>query len=426
MTKNKKIIPELRFPEFENEGSWTKKRLADFDDLPSGDGDWILSKDISLNGSYKIVQLSSIGFGSFKEKVLKTISEETFAELNGTPIRKGDLLINRMVDANKINCCIFPYENKYVTSVDVCWIRQNDSINNYFLMSLLSTGDNQIKLLSLSSGAGRVRISKSNLFDNFFFPLPKNKEEQQKIASCLSSLDEVIDVHTKKLELLIDHKKGLMQNLFPQEGEKVPKLRFKEFENDGEWKENKIEKICTKVSDGIHTTPQYDNAGEYYFINGNNLVQSKIVIDENTKKINEIEYHKHKKELGDNTILLSINGTIGNIAFYSNEQVILGKSACYINIKPSLVNKEFFAYQLNTKRVIEYFNSQVTGAVIKNLSLKTIKETFIFIPKIEEQKKIGFCLSSLDELITVQMDKIQQLKLHKKGLMQGLFPKIID
>jgi type I restriction enzyme S subunit len=188
MTKSKKqeLIPELRFPDFKNEGNWTIKRLADFDNLPSGDGDWILSKDMSSNGSYKIVQLASIGFGSFKEKNLKTISEETFLELNGTPIEKGDLLINRMVDANKINCCIFPLEGKYITSVDVCWIRQNNSINNYFLMSLLSTGDSQIKLLSLSSGAGRVRISKSNLFENFFFHYLKTKKKNKKLLhACL-------------------------------------------------------------------------------------------------------------------------------------------------------------------------------------------------------------------------------------------------
>ena len=122
MSKNLKNIPKIRFPEFQNEVEWTVKTLAEFSDLESGDGNWILSKDITSNGEFKIVQLSSIGFGLFKEKTLKTISNETFLELNGTPIQKGDLLLNRMVDSNKINSCIFPYDGKYVTSVDVCWI----------------------------------------------------------------------------------------------------------------------------------------------------------------------------------------------------------------------------------------------------------------------------------------------------------------
>lgn len=209
--------PQFRFPEFEGDGDWIETTLGSFEDLVSGDGDWILSKDISVNETYKIVQLSSIGFGIFKNKVLKTISEETFKKLKGTPIYKGDLLVNRMVDAKKINNCIFPSEGNYVTSVDVCWIRENKYFNNYFLMNLLCTHHNQQKLLSLSSGAGRVRISKNNFFEKFIFLLPENPKEQQKIASCLSSIDDTIGVQTSKIEALKDHKKGLMQQLFPSE-----------------------------------------------------------------------------------------------------------------------------------------------------------------------------------------------------------------
>jgi len=207
--------PQFRFPEFENDGDWEEKRLSDFDDLISGDGDWILSENITENGEYKIIQLSSTGFGVFLEKKLKTISKDTFIKLKGTPILKGDLLINRMVDSKKINNCIFPLEGKYVTSVDVCWIRENAFFNNYFFMNLLCTNNNQIKLLSLSSGAGRVRISKKNLFERFTFLLPKDPKEQQKIADCLSSVDDLIEVQTTKIKALKKHKKGLMQQLFP-------------------------------------------------------------------------------------------------------------------------------------------------------------------------------------------------------------------
>ena len=173
------------------------------------------SENITENGEYKIIQLSSTGFGVFLEKKLKTISKDTFIKLKGTPILKGDLLINRMVDSKKINNCIFPLEGKYVTSVDVCWIRENAFFNNYFFMNLLCTNNNQIKLLSLSSGAGRVRISKKNLFERFTFLLPKDPKEQQKIADCLSSVDDLIEVQTTKIKALKKHKKGLMQQLFP-------------------------------------------------------------------------------------------------------------------------------------------------------------------------------------------------------------------
>lgn len=394
------LIPELRFPEFENERNWTRKRLADFNDIPSGDGDWILSKNISSNGSYKIVQLSSIGFGNFKEKILKTISNVTFTELNGTPIKKGDLLINRMVDSNKINCCIFPHDGKYVTSVDVCWVRQNNSINNYFLMSLLSTGYNQNKLLSLSSGAGRVRISKSNLFKNFFFLIPKNKEEQQKIASCLSSLDEVIELHSQKLELLKDHKKGLMQNLFPQEGEKVPKFRFKEFEKNGEWGEKNFEDLF-----------EIGNGRDYKHLDKGNI-----------------------PVYGSGGYMLSVNDYL-----YEGESVCIGRKGTidkpmFLTGKFWTVDTLFFTHSFKdclpkyifyVFESINWRNHNEAGGV-PSLSKTNIYKIEVLIPNPKEQQKIASALSSLDELITVQTEKIEELKEHKKGLLQRLFPKLSD
>lgn len=195
-----------------NYPDWEEKRLVDFENLEHGDGDWILSKDISKNGNYKIIQLGNIGFGEYINKKLKTISKEKFIELNGTPINRGDLLINRMVD-NNINVCIFDKEGEFITSVDVCWIRLNNYFNNYFLMSLIILNNNQNKLLRLSSGSGRVRISKKNLFEKFSFKLPSLKE-QQRIANFLSSLDSKIDLVSTQIENTKAFKKGLLQQMF--------------------------------------------------------------------------------------------------------------------------------------------------------------------------------------------------------------------
>lgn len=191
---------------------WVEKKLGDFTELNHGDGDWILSKDITSDGEHKIVQLGNIGLGTYIEKDLKTVTDETFIELKGTSIQKGDLLINRMVD-NNLNSCIFNLEGKYITSVDVCWIRENKYFNNYFLMNLMITAKSQQKLLSLSSGSGRVRISKKNLFKKFTFELPC-LEEQTKIANFLSAIDSKIEQVTKQLEHTKEFKKGLLQQMF--------------------------------------------------------------------------------------------------------------------------------------------------------------------------------------------------------------------
>lgn len=200
----------------------------------------------------------------------------------------------------------------------------------------------------------------------------------------------------------------------------VPALRFPEFE--GYWNEIILETLCFKISDGMHSTPKYDDSGEYYFVNGNNLINGIIIINKLTKRVSKDEFLKHKRELGSNTILLSINGTIGNLSEYNNEKVVLGKSACYINVNEDKVDKKFIFYSLKTEGIRGYFNSELTGSTIKNLSLKTIKNASIKIPTTKEQQKIANCLSSLDNLITAETEKLAHLKDHKKGLLQQLFP----
>lgn len=200
---------------------------------------------------------------------------------------------------------------------------------------------------------------------------------------------------------------------------RVPKLRFNEFE--GEWKQNVLVDLATRISDGIHSTPQYDDNGEYFFVNGNNLKNSRIEIFENTKRVSFEEYNKHKRKLNDNTILISINGTIGNLAFYNGEKILLGKSACYINLNLE-INKNLIYNQLQTSKIQNYFISELTGSTIKNLSLKTIKETKLFLPtnKTEQQKIAGF-LSAVDTKVQQLTQKKELLEQYKKGVMQLLF-----
>ncbi len=199
----------------------------------------------------------------------------------------------------------------------------------------------------------------------------------------------------------------------------VPKLRFPQF--SGEWEEKKLEILCTKISDGIHSTPIYEKYGEYYFINGNNLKSGIIILDEKTKKVSKEEYLKHFRELNKNTILMSINGTIGNLAFYNDEKVMLGKSASYINIDSSKTNKYFISNQLLSSKIQYFYTSELTGSTIKNLSLKTIKNTPIILSSKQEQEKIASFLSSVDKKIEKLEEKIALQEKYKKAMMQKLF-----
>ena len=160
-------------------------------------------------------------------------------------------------------------------------------------------------------------------------------------------------------------------------------------------------KICDfidKVGDGIHGTPKYDDEGTYFFINGNNLVNGKIEITNETLKISDLEYERIKRPINNNTLLLSINGTLGKIAVYNGEKVALGKSVCFINVKEQ-VNKYFIKYILSTKEFQKYIQLVSHGSTIKNLSPSQVADYEFNCCNYEYQDKIAFLLKSLDEKI---------------------------
>ena len=162
-----------------------------------------------------------------------------------------------------------------------------------------------------------------------------------------------------------------------------------------EWIEYKLGEITTEIGDGIHGTPNFSEDGEFYFINGNNISNGKVIIKDDTKKVNRIEFEKYKKHLSDRTILLSINGTIGNVGFYNNEKCILGKSACYFNLKDN-VDKHFIYYTFLTDEFQSHLLNIATGTTIQNVPLKGLRESTILLPPLNEQKRIASMLSSLD------------------------------
>lgn len=200
----------------------------------------------------------------------------------------------------------------------------------------------------------------------------------------------------------------------------VPALRFPEFIKS--WECSILEKLSKKIGDGIHSTPSYDDNGTFYFINGNNLNGGKIVITSSTKRVSEKEAYKNNAEnLEANSILMSINGTIGNVALYHNEPIMLGKSACYINSKDN-IDKNYLFYYLQYPKTQLYFEAELTGTTIKNLSLQSIRKTKIYIPTIEEQHKISRFLQKIDERISTQNKIIEKYE----SLIQAICDTLIE
>jgi type I restriction enzyme, S subunit len=291
-------------------------------------------------------------------------------------------------------------------------IKPKENLNSDFLFHLMTSEAYKKFIGALSDGANINNLKFSDLGE-FKIPLPPLKEQQR----IVSILDECFSAITKA-------KANAQQNL------KNAKELFESylqgvFENKGEdWEEKTLGEITTHLGDGLHGTPKYTVDGDYYFINGNNLTDGVIEFKESTKKVSIEEYKKYKKNLTDRTILVSINGTLGNVAFYNDEKIILGKSACYFNLKES-IDKNFILYILSSPYFLNYAHKEATGATIKNVSLKTMREFLVPFPPLKEQKSIVQKLDALSaetkRLEAIYQKKINDLEELKKSILQKAF-----
>jgi len=262
----------------------------------------------------------------------------------------------------------------------------------------------------LRIGAAQQNLSLTQL-NNLFVPLPP-LPEQQRIVSILDEAFAAIAKAKANAEQNLKNAKELFESYLQGVFEK------------GNWEKKELRELTTILGDGLHGTPKYTVDGDYYFINGNNLNDGKIEFKENTKRVNVDEFNKHKKNLTDRTVLVSINGTLGNVAFYNGEKIILGKSACYFNLKEN-IDKGFLKYVLSSQYFINYAHREATGATIKNVSLKSMREFKVPLPPHNEQQTIVRQLDALrtetQKLKAVYQKKIADLEELKKSILQKAF-----
>jgi len=394
MSNRQKLIPEIRFPEFKNEGEWKLKALEDALDYERPDNYIVSDTNYQNEGTPVLTANKSFILG---------YTNEDFGIYEKLPaIIFDDFTVdNKFVD--------FPFKVKS-SAIKILTPKKKDDLRfTYELISQINFNAAEHKRYYISE------YQKINL------PFP-SINEQQKIASCLSSLDDLIEAHSQKLDLLKEHKKGLMQNLFPQEGEKVPKLRFKEFENDGEWITKKLGQIgeplmCKRVFK--EQTSEDPTGGVPFYKIGTFGKEADSYIS-----IELYEEYKNKysfPKIGD--ILISASGTIGRLVVYDGAPAFFQDSNIIWlgNNEKTILNSFLFYCYLTMKWQTS------DGGIISRLYNSDFKNMQVIFPinKVE-QKKIASCFIALDELIKAQSEKIKQLKLHKKGLMQGLFPKMIE
>ena len=203
-------------------------------------------------------------------------------------------------------------------------------------------------------------------------------------------------IQEEKQNLIKEGKLKKEKPLAPIEDDEIP------FEIPEHWKWARLSSLVSVLGDGLHGTPSYDVNGTVYFINGNNLKNGKIVINDLTKKVSKEEAKKYYKDLNQSSLLVSINGTLGNVAFYDNEPVILGKSACYFNLIGHL-DKYFFKVLIDSDYFQSYLTNFATGTTIKNVPLSAMRSVLIPLPPLAEQKRI---VAKVEELLAL-CDKLK-------------------
>jgi type I restriction enzyme S subunit len=221
---------------------------------------------------------------------------------------------------------------------------------------------------------------------------------------------------TALLQKIVEKKARLVKKGEIKKQKPLPDIEESEiqYEAPNGWEWCRLQEIVFLLGDGLHGTPEYTDNEKFYFINGNNLNNGQILIKPETKTVAKDQYEKHKKQLGENSVLVSINGTLGNVAFYNNEEIILGKSACYFNLAEK-INKRFIKVVIDAPSFLIYAHKNATGSTIKNLGLSAMNSLPIALPPIQEQHRIvakvdelmGFCDALKARIAAAQTTQLQ-------------------
>ena len=276
----------------------------------------------------------------------------------------------------------------------------------------------QLDLTQYITGAAPPKLTLGKLKE-IGIPISKNPQEQQKIADCFSTLDELIEATSQEVDALKEHKKGLMQRLFPAEGKDVPDLRFPEFQGMKGWEKKQV-KDFGEVITGNTPSKKEENYwnGDFVWVTAQDFKGK--YINDSILKLTKLGKDR-ARVIPKDSVLVTCIASIGLNA--------INKVECSTNqqINTICCNQEYnyeYVYYLvtyNTKN-LKQLAGQTAVPIITKKSFEEFEVNVI--ENYDEQQIIADCLSSIDELIEATSQKVEILKEHKKGLMQQLFPKI--
>lgn len=407
--------PRLRFPEFAGE-KWEIYLISNFLSESQIEGS-------RGNTAKKLtVKLWGKGVCEKKENYTGSVATRYFKR------KAGQFIYSKLDFLNQSFGIIPQYLDGFESTIDLPCFDFKNGINPVFFLNYVMRPDFYKKNGEIADGGRKAKRIQQESFLKFSIAVP-SLPEQQKIADCLSSLDDLITAHEQKCDALKQHKKGLMQRLFPAEGETTPRWRFPEFREAGEWERHSLGTMTTKIGSGVTPTggdKNYLKEG-IPFVRSQNIGWGNLLLTDLAFISNEIHKKLLSTELSYNDVLLNITGaSIGRCA--TVEKSIVGgnvnQHVCIIRTKANKLNSIFLMQYIISAQGQKQVDSFQAGGNRQGLNFAQVSSFIIPVPTLPEQQKIADCLSSLDERIAAQEAKIAALREHKKGLMQRLFPKI--
>lgn len=412
--EKKALVPELRFPEFRDAGEWKQRPIGTRVDLLSG----FPFKSAEISEDVTGVPLMR-GINITEGRIRHSKDMDRFFLGETEKLEKYRLQVNDLVigmDGSKVgkNSALITKEDANSLLIQrVARLRANCSSTISFIFQHIHSNSfhNYVDRINTSGGIPHISSKQINEFEICFPPI---ESEQRKIADCLSSIDELITAQNQKLDALKAHKNGLMQKLFPAEGETVPKLRFPEFRDAGEWKNNTFGGVATFFNGRAYKQTELLEKGKYRvlrvgnFFSNNEWYFSNLELDEN-------------KYCDEGDLLYAWSASFGP-RIWKGEKVIYHYHIWKV-VNNECVDKQFLFILLDfeTKRMKA---ASANGLGLLHITKGAIEGWRCLLPGKDEQQKIADCLSAIDDLIAAQAQKIESLKAHKKGLMQQLFPSV--
>jgi type I restriction enzyme S subunit len=376
---------------------------------------------------YENGQHSWINISDLKQKFISEsenlITDKAISDYEPEIVPEGSLLYSFKLSVGKVAFLTKPaYTNEAIFSVKPI---EGLSLKFFYYSLPLQL------IMNANENIYGAKILNQELIKNADILLPP-AQEQDSIANYLDHKIAEIDALITQKEQLIEHyqeEKSVIIDLAVLKGIN-PNSKFKDSGNkwlgtipEG-WDTKRLKYETYKIGDGIHTTPAYLNGTETFFINGVNLSNKKICITENTLSVPIEEYEKYKIDLAIGSVLISLNGTVGNLAIYNGEKVVFGKSVAFIEAKEKIYN-QFLYYVLQTQYILNFFENSFSGTTIKNLSLHTLRNTPIPLPPISEQKAIVQHIEIEIMRIDAKISKTQRIIELQKEYRSALISEVV-